>query len=1273
MANKPNYTLDRRLLDKIIAQQKSGASTQQYAPVGDTAAASNKAYKTTAFDDNSGPSVFSRALDLISRPLYAVQNVIKDSFDPDPLTNNPLESAWAGFSGIDKTTGSDVIAKYDEQNPDVEVPDWIKGWGGFLTDVAFDPLTWTTFGIGGLVKKGATAANKALSGSEKAAARLRAGEGGLTEFTDKEIANLGGTVENLPGAAAKMSEKEAKEAAEKAAKDAETPVPEQVVVAETNAARNADAAEAAVEEAKVNPASTVEELNKPRIPKPEDLGVGTPWKPGSPPVANDYAQAKTIADITRKASTDASRASLSAGEREFFMHKQLTDKLAAAKETDFARGIYPVIPHQGENYFLHANDVFDALGDSVKRVQLNKYDKIPPSSILQGAAAVLHGRTAGLSGDELLASVKEAVIKGHKTKTPISATKAERAAKHLIKSGDNLEAHLLANTERIAKRDLTTGHTLGTKVGSDTVRVVNNPEASVADSLGAAADLKGAVVREGRQQGLSPGGMAVGARAADDAVAGTLKATDEAGARATLGAAKDTAKGKHENIQGRQSSQARKDAKELDEEVAKAEEKAVYVNLGEKMDANMDKGIHRLYAGTIGGMTHGFRMGNLNDIYRTEQGMQESLQKAYTEGLGVLQKKYGKEQFDATVNYIVASGGKFPKNMDPLLAESIREIKPMMDHVFDPSDLVGNTLLRMGLDIDTFNHLTDAKGLKKFNLSKTKSGKVEQSSLDEMRMWKVDDWADFLSRMQSAALEGATRKAVGNDFARQFGHDVYQPGMVKLAKVDYDKAPMSHFTDNSKWYWQDDVDKMRRFNNEVDKLIGYTGSNKAVESFVKNLDRYARLWKPANTIFRWGHHVKTFIGDGMMNYVFGVKNPRHYENALGAMRSASQFKGDIKELSKMYDSRQLVDSAKGAKKAFTMTLKDGTKIDISQAQLYQLGMRTGALPTFRMAEDILAPKEGKENIVDRATNRLMDTKVAKGAGWLSENSNHLHSLAQMSHMLADPKFTSKYDNLDDAARAASIEVLKWHPNAAGLTKTEMKYHRRGIPFYTWFRQAVPKLLMATLDHPGRITSYPKATYAFQQSIGMEPESYSEPFSSRESLPSFMKGMVSGNVQIGDSNFGYNLGSPAETLAGIFSGGSQPAGDDGEVPSWGTSLIKATGSNLAGMINPALTLPFELAQGAKITGKHISDPSEGIDQAIPFASTIGGISGYSPSGTIGNLFNTDPNTPILDPQRAVALGEKANWLNTSTINWLTGLGITNANNQRYTNIALRENR
>lgn len=113
------------------------------------------------------PGFVDRVLDIISRPRYAVTNVIKDWIDPDPATDNPFESLWAGFSGIDKTSTVDAIDKYGEisGNP---APDWIRGTAGLAGDIAFDPFTYSTFGMAGLAAKGAKAIKGATSGLTKA-------------------------------------------------------------------------------------------------------------------------------------------------------------------------------------------------------------------------------------------------------------------------------------------------------------------------------------------------------------------------------------------------------------------------------------------------------------------------------------------------------------------------------------------------------------------------------------------------------------------------------------------------------------------------------------------------------------------------------------------------------------------------------------------------------------------------------------------------------------------------------------------------------------------------------------------------------------------------------------------------------------------------------------------------------------------------------------------------------------------------------------------------
>jgi hypothetical protein len=177
---------------------------------------------------------------------------------------------------------------------------------------------------------------------------------------------------------------------------------------------------------------------------------------------------------------------------------------------------------------------------------------------------------------------------------------------------------------------------------------------------------------------------------------------------------------------------------------------------------------------------------------------------------------------------------------------------------------------------------------------------------------------------------------------------------------------------------------------------------------------------------------------------------------------------------------------------------------------------------------------------------------------------------------------------------------------------------------------------------------------------MEPKSFSEPFSGVNALPSFMKDSVSGNIGPDGGTFGYNLGTPIETLQDYFSAGQE------------TNPVKALTSNLVGDVNPLLTLLPELATQKEVGGKFISDPSENLDQAIPFLNQLSALSGVSATGSLGNLFGTAAG-PVLDPQRAVAKGEKEYFFNTNLINFLTGLGIQPANRPSYTSFALKENR
>lgn len=93
--------------------------------------------------DQNKPTFFRQALDVMSRGNYMSANIAKDFIDGGEFT--PLQSAWRGLSGQDKTTYSDVLSTAGVENK------ILRGGLGFVLDVALDPTTY----FGGTIIKGA--------------------------------------------------------------------------------------------------------------------------------------------------------------------------------------------------------------------------------------------------------------------------------------------------------------------------------------------------------------------------------------------------------------------------------------------------------------------------------------------------------------------------------------------------------------------------------------------------------------------------------------------------------------------------------------------------------------------------------------------------------------------------------------------------------------------------------------------------------------------------------------------------------------------------------------------------------------------------------------------------------------------------------------------------------------------------------------------------------------------------------------------------------------
>ncbi|HHY93829.1 MAG TPA: hypothetical protein GX513_02280 [Firmicutes bacterium] len=97
------------------------------------------------------PTTFlTTALDILDRPRAAVAGALAGE------PGERLKGAVAGLTGKTHITGADLLKEWGLR------PSTLTSIGGFLLDVALDPTTYLTFGIGSAAKGAATQAGKAL-------------------------------------------------------------------------------------------------------------------------------------------------------------------------------------------------------------------------------------------------------------------------------------------------------------------------------------------------------------------------------------------------------------------------------------------------------------------------------------------------------------------------------------------------------------------------------------------------------------------------------------------------------------------------------------------------------------------------------------------------------------------------------------------------------------------------------------------------------------------------------------------------------------------------------------------------------------------------------------------------------------------------------------------------------------------------------------------------------------------------------------------------------
>lgn len=616
---------------------------------------------------------------------------------------------------------------------------------------------------------------------------------------------------------------------------------------------------------------------------------------------------------------------------------------------------------------------------------------------------------------------------------------------------------------------------------------------------------------------------------------------------------------------------------------------------------------------------------------------------------------------DAAWRALQSGAKSFPS--DPAVDAALKDLDVFMSKYFDTTaqeSILGNRFFRTPASVDYMNRELASVGARLRNGEPVQFEIGKDSTManvsEQWRLWDVEDPAELMLKLYAAAERVSTKAVIGQDLNRF----AMQRGLRSSeAKAGYSRPVadglLTSMLDADKFYDKELLSEVRRMEDFIEGSRSFKGEmGKFIHGF---FDPIQQSWKYGMTVVRPGHHIRNLIGDASMTYL-----------AEGMKHAVKANKDAIKVLATMHNKYDGIDFNRMLEGMQVRELPGGTDViakgrygDLTIQQVYEAAFKRGLMNSYRHSEDVLdaglAPG-GFARFMDRAS--LRGGRIEQVAGGVSEGRDHyarLQHFMQYLHKAQDGSYP-KFKSLDDLFDNAAHQVKKYHPDGSMLTPFEAKYMRRMIPFYSWLRGAIPALVESLAIHPARVSVFPKASYNLAVSMGINPDSLSNPFPTDQLFPSFLTDQVFG-PQIETEEGGYlgiNPGVASVDVANQFLAGNP---------------VEGIGRGVLGAVTPLIRVPLELAAGGSWgTGAKINDTSDYIDASLPGVNYAANVTGQSVSGSLVSLLGGRG----FDPQLQVERGNKdAEDQSLSVLNWLTGLGVQNMSRPNYINYAEIEKR
>lgn len=509
------------------------------------------------------------------------------------------------------------------------------------------------------------------------------------------------------------------------------------------------------------------------------------------------------------------------------------------------------------------------------------------------------------------------------------------------------------------------------------------------------------------------------------------------------------------------------------------------------------------------------------------------------------------------------------------------------------------------------------------------------------RQWNnVADPLDLLDRVHAAYQSAAVKSTIGRDTSRLWGKTDQLPGYVKIT----DKSGRSNifpYMDSELYYPREIVEQLPHLDRFMDDSLFRTNSQ-----LLKMYDKTLHAYKAGLTIYWPSHHVRNIIGDMGLSFLAGVTNVQRYWDGMRILAGRSGMYGKDWDLFKSLLEGSPEDAMalqKGTGKTTALSVGRG-KVQVTDDQIFRAMTREGLLPGYTTMEDIaFNAEQGMERAVAGRKVSLTTPfagHVRDAAGGLSQARDHWVRAAHFVDVIKK----GHWNSLDEAFTEAGKVVRKWHPDGSDLTAFERKVMRRIIPFYSWFRKAIPLVVESMALRPGRAMVVPKASYAMAQVMGVNPDSLGDPFPENMLFPSWLKENILGPQWQGE--IALNLG-PLKIPFGRANGQLYGMNPGDPISDVGSSYLSKDGiKQVLGSMTPIIRVPIEAATGNSLgTGTPITDWNEYADQQIPGLSVATSITGIDPLGgdklqTVQKGYRPEGFDPVAFMNRLTGLGVKS---------------------------------